>query len=335
MNSTQQTTAANKKILVTGGAGLVGNELIKQLLAKSKPIIATYNNALININSPFVELIHCDILDVIRLEEIMNNVDEVYHCAAIVSFDPKDRAKLFKVNVEGTANVVNAALNAGVRKMVHVSSVAAIGKTTGNLPISEAVQWKEEGASNYSKSKFHAEMEVWRGNGEGLETVIVNPSIILGGSNWNNGSTKLFKTYYNEFPWYTTGINGFVDVRDVATAMIALMDSNINNQRFILSAENRSYKEIFDLIADGFGKRRPHKEVTPFISGLAWRLGKIKQFFTGESPLITKETATTALHNSYYDNKKILESVPGFTFRKTEDTISDICAELKIKYDLK
>ncbi len=314
-------------VLVTGGSGLVGNELIAQLLAKGKSVIAIYNKTpLANFNSDNLKQQQCDILDIVQLEEIMPGVEQVYHCAAIVSFSPKEKKILFKVNIEGTANVVNAAINAGVKKIVHVSSVAALGKNRKGETINETMNWSEKTrSSSYGKSKYLSELEVWRGIGEGLDGVIVNPTIILGAGNWNEGSSQLFKSVYNEFPWYSEGVNGFVDVRDVATAMIELMESNITAQRFILSAENRSYKNIFTLIADAFGKKSPQKQVTPLLAALVWRLERIRSFFTGKKPLVTKETALTGLAQTYFDNSKLKKSIPGFTYRAIETTITDTC----------
>ena len=319
-------------ILVTGGSGLVGSALITQLLAKGEKIIATYNKTpLPNFSSNLLQQVHCNILDPIGLEEAMQGVQQVYHCAAIVSFNPARKQELFKVNIEGTANVVNAALTAGVKKLVHVSSVAALGRA-GGKPISEKDQWNEkEDSSNYGKSKYYGEMEVWRGIGEGLEAVIVNPSLILGGGNWNAGSSKIFKSVYQGFPWYSTGVNGFTDVRDVATAMILLMESNITAQRFIINAENKSYQQVFSMIAKAFNKKAPHKKVTPLLAGLIWRLEAIKSLFSKEDPLVTKETADTALANIQYDNGKLLKYLPGFAYTDFPKTINDTCAALQQK----
>jgi nucleoside-diphosphate-sugar epimerase len=260
------------------------------------------------------------------LSEAMQGVTQVYHCAAVVTFNPKRKAELFKINVEGTANVVNAALDAGVKKLVHVSSVAALGRIRKDEVVNETMNWTEETSnSNYGQSKYLGELEVWRGMGEGLEAAIVNPSIILGAGNWNSGSSQVFKSVYDEFPWYTNGTTGFVDVRDVVAAMIGLMESDISGQRYILSAENKTYREVFNLMADAFGKKRPHKEVTPFIAGLVWRLEALKSRFTGKEPLITKETAATALAKVQFDHSKILAALPNFKFHSIEDTIQHSC----------
>lgn len=321
-------------ILVTGGAGLLGNELIEQLLTRGEKVRAIYNNTVLSKNSiTNFESFKCDILDVVTLEEAMENVTEVYHCAGLVSFNPKDERKLYGINVEGTANVVNAALNAGVRKFVHVSSVAALGRIRPGEMIDETMVWSEETSnSKYGHSKYLGEIEVWRGVAEGLNAVVINPSIILGAGNWNEGSTKIFKSVYDEFPWYTEGTTGFVDVRDVANAMILLMKSDISAEKFILSAENISYKDMFTMMAKAFGKKVPSKKVTPFIAALTWRLENIKSRFTGITPLLTRETADTAMTKVAYDNRKLLEALPTFRYTKMENSISDISKRLLLKH---
>ena len=326
---------AKKKILVTGATGLVGSELVKQLLEKGCNVTALYNSTLLDTTHPNLTARQCDILDTTVLEEIMQDITHVYHCAAIVSFKPKDKYRLLKINVEGTANVVNACLDAGVQKLVHVSSVSALGRIRNGV-VTEQMNWSEKTSNSvYGKSKYLGELEVWRGIGEGLQALVVNPSIILGGNNWNSGSAAIFKTAYDELKWYTGGITGFVDVSDVARAMILLMNSEISGQRFILSAENLSYKEIFSSIAKCFGKKPPPKKVSPFMAEIVWRLEAIKAGFTGNKHLLTKETARTAQASIYFDNNKILNELPGFNFIPIAISIAHTCATLKEKYHLK
>jgi nucleoside-diphosphate-sugar epimerase len=322
-------------ILVTGGAGLLGKELIAQLLAKGKAVTAIYNKTFLpDFNSPLLQQYPCSILDVAGLEEIMQqqNIQQVYHCAAIVTFNPSRKQELFKINIEGTANVVNAAINSGVKKMLHVSSVAALGRIRENEFINETMNWSEATSnSNYGKSKYLGELEVWRGIGEGLEAVIVNPTIILGDGDWDAGSSKIFKSVYEEFPWYAEGVTGFVDVRDVVKAMITLMESAISAERFIISAENKSYRQLFDLIAKAFGKKPPHKKATPLLGAIVWRWEAIKSLFTGNDPLVTKETAITALTKANFDNSKLGKFLPGFQYTPLEESINYTCGLLQQK----
>lgn len=321
-------------ILVTGSTGLVGTHLIQQLLQNKQPIKAFFRSE-IPFEHSLVQWVKADILDVVALEEAMQNVTQVYHCAAIVSFNPKQKNELHKTNIEGTANVVNACLNAQVQKLLFVSSVAALGRIREDKPIDETMNWTEETSnSEYGKTKFLAEMEVWRGIGEGLNAVIVNPTIILGNGDWNKGSSSVFKSAYNEFPWYTEGTTGFVDVLDVVEAMIQLMNSNIVAQRFILSAETSTYKDLFTLIANAFNKKPPSKLVTPFIAAVVWRLEAFKAKFSGKQPLLTKETAKTAQAKVSFNNQKLLQYLPSFSYTSLPTSIQRICKELKQTHGL-
>ena len=314
-------------VLVTGGTGLVGSYLIKALLGTGTPVRALCRRpyegfVLTPAERERVEWVRGDLMDVLSLEDAMEGVRHLYHCAAVVSYNPRETDTLLRVNTEGTANVVNAALEKGVRKMVYVSSVAALGRLRENDPIDESSQWSEEtNNSNYGRSKYYGEMEVWRGMAEGLEAVVVNPTIILGAGDWEKGSAELFKSAYDEFPWYTEGVSGFVDVRDVAEAMIRLMNSPLHSERFLLSGDNWTYRQLFTTMAGAFGRRSPHKAVTPLLGEIVWRMEKIKSLFTGKSPLVTRETARTAQTVTRFDNRKVTEALPGFRFTPLEDAI--------------
>lgn len=319
-------------ILVTGGTGLVGSHLLKELVKTQQPVTALYRSAPSSLltaqENSNINWVQGDILDVQLLEEIMQGVQQVYHCAAIVSFNPSRKAELFKINVEGTANVVNAALSAGVKKLVHVSSVAAMGRIRNGQVINESMYWTPETSnSNYGRSKYLAELEVWRGIAEGLPAVIVNPTIIFGAGDWQLSSTKIFKTAYDEFPWYTNGRSGFVDVRDVVKAMMMLMQSDVQSERFIISSENILYKDVFTSMAHGFGKKPPHKKVTPFIASIVWRLEWLKSRLARQEPLLTRETARTAQASVEFDNGKFLRQFPGFSYIPVAQSIADTCNE--------
>lgn len=322
-------------VLVTGGSGLLGKELITQLLTQGKQVRAIYNKTpLPQFSAGTIEQMQCNILDVVGLEEAIKDIEQVYHCAAVVTFNPKKKMEMFKINIEGTANVVNAALDAGVKKMVYVSSVAALGRIREDTIINENMNWTEETSnSSYGQSKYLAELEVWRGIGEGLNAVMVNPVVILGNGDWNSGSSQIFKNVYNEFPWYTEGTTGFVDVRDVVKAMLQLMDSDITAQRFILSAETRKFRDVFNLIAKAFGKKPPHKKVTPLVAAIVWRLEALKSKFTKKEPLVTRETAKTAMAKVNFDNSKIKKYLPGFSYRTIEETITDTCTLFEQKFN--
>ncbi len=323
-------------ILVTGASGLVGSHLITKLLQDGKQVRALYRNNNPPIISKNIDWFKADILDVVALDEAMQDITYVFHCAAIVSFNPKEKELLYKTNVEGTANVVNACLNNTIEKLLFVSSVASLGRANENTIINESSKWIESSNNSaYAKSKYLAEMEVWRGIGEGLNAVIINPSIILGNSDWTKGSAAIFKSAYDEFAWYSIGVNGFVDVQDVVNAMVQLMDSPIVGQRFIVSAENSSYKNLFTQIAIAFKRQPPHKQVTPFLAGIAWRLAAIKGLLSDDKPLLTKETAHTAQTKIYYNNDKLLKALPAFTYTTLVNSINRICKEFQEKYQLK
>lgn len=311
---------------------MLGNALIAALVQRGEKVKAIYNKTPLQPFNAAVQQIQCDILDVITLEEVMQGVTHIYHCAGLVSFHKKDADRLYKINVEGTANIVNAALIAGVQKIVHVSSVAALGRIRETEAIHEKMTWTPQTSnSKYGESKHLGEMEVWRGIAEGLNAVIVNPTIILGPGNWSDGSTAIFKSVYNEFPWYTNGSTGFVDVRDVVKVMIELMDSTVSAERFIISAHNESYRNVFNAIADAFDKKRSHKEVTPLLAKLVTITEAIKSRFSGKAPLLTKETAATAMAKVNFDNSKLFSFLPGFQYLPLAQTVTDTCRILQQK----
>ncbi len=319
------------KYFVTGASGLLGTSLVRQLLQEGRQVVALYRNSIPNCftseEQSRIEWVKGDIFDVLLLQDIMKECSRVYHCAGLVSFNPKRANDLIKVNVEGTANMVNAALVSGVEKFVHVSSVAALGRKRNNEVVTENVKWDDKSnPSVYGKSKYLGELEVWRAIAEGLQAVIVNPVIILGKGNWETGSAATFRNAYHEFPWYTEGVSGFVDAEDVARAMVLLMESDIHAHRFILSAENWSYRDLFTSMAKAFGKRPPSRKVKPWMAEIVWRMERLKGLVTGKEPLLTKETAETALQCVHFDNRKILESLPGFAFKPLQETIESCCA---------
>ena len=246
-------------ILVTGASGFVGQHLVRYLSERGHSVRALYFNtspgeglkALDN-----VEWLQCDLLDVFAVEDAMTGIEEIYHCAGIVSFERHRREELMHFNVESTANMVNEALEQGVRKLLYVSSVAALGRPEKpGEPVTEDVQWEESGQySAYGLSKYFAEMEVWRAMAEGLNAVIINPATILGEGNWDQGSARLIKVAYSEFPFFTQGITGWVDVQDVVKVACVLMEEDVRDERFILSAGNYQYREIFSIMAAEMGR---------------------------------------------------------------------------------
>lgn len=319
------------KILITGGTGFLGSYIIKQLVERGYGVRAIRRSTKLPFWIPQnifnkVEWVDGDVLDVVSLEDAMEDVDTVIHSAAIVSFNKRDRSEMYQVNVEGTANVVNIALEKKVKKLVHVSSVAAIGRNASGGSVNEEKKWEDSKINtHYARSKFKAELHVWRGMSEGLDAVIVNPSTILGYGDWHSSSCAIFKQVYDGFKWYTAGTNGFVDVEDTAEAIVLLMERDINSQRFIINAETWPFQKLQNTIAGALNKKEPYRKATPILLAAAWRLEKIKSFFTGKKPLLTRESARIAKSSTRFENDKILKALPEFSFTPLEKTIQKSC----------
>lgn len=321
-------------ILVTGATGLLGAHICHQLLMRGEKVRALKRSSS-NFNeftqigefykNPLEpEWFETDLLDIYGLEEALKGIDKIYHCAAMVSFWPKKKFELIKNNAEGTANLINAALEAGVKRIVYSSSVAAIGRPKYSNEINEDFAWLEsENNSGYAISKYLAEMEVWRGVEEGLEAVIVNPTMIIGSGKWNKGALKLIKQIYNGFPFYSEGLNGYVDVEDVARIMIKLDQESIINSRFILCAENLSYQDFFNKISKISNKKAPYIKVQKWMAEIIWRLSAIKSWFDKKEPFISKETARISKGSFYYNNTKIKSALPDFNFKTIEKSIEE------------
>jgi dihydroflavonol-4-reductase len=328
-------------ILVTGGTGLVGSHLLYELCKAGEHVrVLTRNTSNIpNIRKVFsyytpdpesllkkIQWHDADLLDVYSLADAMEGITEVYHCAAMVSFEPSHEAEMMRINIEGTSNMVNAALEKSIRKFCHVSSIATLGRTINEGLTSEETTWKSAPEnSNYSISKYGAEREVWRASEEGLNVIIVNPSLIVGPGNWQQSSSNMFSKGYKGIRFYSSGANGFVDVRDVVSLMVRLMKSDIINQRFLINSENATFRYFFDLIHKGFDKSKPSIKAGKFLSSFAWRAEKFRSILTGSTPLITVETARSAHRVSRFSNEKILKTFPDYKFIPLEKSINDTC----------
>ncbi|MFK7906121.1 MAG: NAD-dependent epimerase/dehydratase family protein [Chitinophagales bacterium] len=316
-------------ILVTGGTGLVGSHLLRTLLERQNDSIRAIRRKssrmdLVEDIASRIEWVEADVLEVERMREAMTGVSKVYHCAAIIAFDSAQFEWMHRVNMEGTANVVNLALEEGVQKLVHVSSIAAIGRNDRSNEVSEETKWEESPHnSQYAISKYRAEMEVWRGIAEGLNAVIVNPAVIIGEGRWDEGSSQLVSKVAKGIPFYPIGGTGFVDVKDVVEAMIEVMEAEVEGERFILNGTNTTYQDFFEQVSTAFGKKSPRYKITPLIAALSWRLAKPISWFSRKPPLITKETAQLMQSRYFYDNSKIRGMI-GFEFRNLSDTIHRI-----------
>lgn len=270
-----------------------------------------------------IEWVDGDVADIFSLIDALGGIEDIYHCAALVSFEKKDADRLMKINSEGTANLVNAALDANIRKFGHVSSTAAVGKTVSGKNITERSLWKtSKHNSNYSISKYNAEREVWRGTQEGLDAVIVNPSIVVGPGDWNRSSSAVFKTISKGLKYYPTGSNGFVDVRDISEALYQLMQSEITGERYLLISENATFQHFFETVAKHMEVKAPSRRASKFHTGFAWRMLALRRFLTGKPSPLTKESHRSAHQLNEYNTDKIKEAI-GFEFHALDAAVAN------------
>lgn len=333
-------------ILVTGGTGLVGSHLLLHLLVRGESVRAIFRNEtnIIKTKSVFnyyskselfskIDWIKADILDIPSLEIAFENVDYMYHCAGFISFDPKDENQLRKVNIEGTANIVNFCIAKKIEKLCHVSSIAALGDLTTNQTIlTENNEWNPEKLhSDYAISKYGAEMEIWRGQQEGLKVVIVNPGVIFGPCFWNQGSGAFFSTIKKGIPFYTNGSTAYVAVTDVVKIMHELMISECSSERFIVIAENITYKTIIDLIATKIGARKPIIEAKSWLLNFAWRLDWLLSFIFRTKRKITKQSSLSIQNSNLISNEKI-KNFLNYSFENSTLYLDKIAEDFKKEY---
>lgn len=312
-------------VLVTGGTGLVGAHLTLHLIENGENVRAIYRNlesiqktknlfSLYQKEALFekIDWIQADIIDVPSLETAFENVEYVYHCAALISFDPKDEDALRKTNIEGTANIVNFCIAKAVKKLCFVSSIAALGDLKENETIiTEESEWNpEKPHSDYAISKYGAEMEIWRGQQEGLESVIINPGVIIGPGFWEQGSGKLFKSVANGLSFYTKGITGFIAVPDVVQIAVKLMKGKHSNDRFTLIAENITFRELLDTIADSLNAKRPSLHASPLLVNVTYKIDWVISNVFGLKRRLDLATAKASYSKKRYSNEKIKNALP-------------------------
>ena len=325
-------------ILVTGGTGLVGAHLLLQLTANQTEIRAIYRNEknirktqslfqLYGKENQFhkIQWMEGDIIDVPSLEKAFQGVTHVYHCAALISYNPKDENKLRKTNIEGTANIVNFCIDYNISKLCHVSSIAALGDLKPNeTTITEETEWNPEHYhSDYAISKYGAEMEIWRGQQEGLNVVIVNPGVIFGAGFWQQGSGMFFSAVQKGFPFYTNGTTGYVSATDVASIMIQLMQCDISGERFSVIAENQSFKDIIFQIAEKLGAKKPKFEAKPWMLAVGWRLDWLLATFFNTKRRLSKYGTRSLLSSDTISNDKIKNALH-FEFQRIESVIAEV-----------
>lgn len=325
-------------VLVTGGTGLVGSHLLLHLLENKEKVRALYRNDknLIRVQQLFevynrrelyleIEWIQGDITDIPSLEVAFEYIDYIYHCAAQISFDPKDEKSLRKINIEGTANIINLALDYKIKKLCHVSSIAALGDLLDyESIITEETEWlADKYHDDYAITKYGAEIEVWRGQEEGLNVVIVNPGVILGPGFWENGSGKIFSTISKGFNLYTKGSTGFIAVTDVVKIMVQLMKSDIKGERFTLVAENIVFKDVIVIIATALRVKVPTLYAKPWITTIGWKMDWLLSKLFSRKRKLSKATATSSHINNLFSNEKIKKTL-NYNFVNVKDYSNEV-----------
>jgi dihydroflavonol-4-reductase len=316
-------------IAVTGANGLLGSFIVRQLIAEERPFVALKRShsdvSLLADVADKVQWRDADVLDIFSLQDALEGVTQVIHTAAIVSFSARRAKEVMDINVNGTRNVVDACLDAGITRLVHISSVAALGRQKGQTFIDENHKWVESPLnSTYAKSKYLAELEVARGQEEGLSTAIINPSVILAPANWSKSSAQLFKYVWDQKPFYMDAYMNYVDVRDVAAVAVQLLDYSVNGQRFIVSGGKISFYDFFQKVARFFNKKppsiRPPKKLLMVVAGLE----SLRTWFTKKEPLITSETVRLAGTEFLYNNKKVRMELD-FEFQPIDTSLHWCC----------
>lgn len=323
-------------VLVTGGTGLVGAHLLYKLVNSQTTVKSIFRDKNTiertkNIFSYYTEdyetlfkrikWIQADLLDIPTLSDVFIGVTHVYHCAALISFQPNMYQPLRKANIEGTANIVNLCISNHIEKLCYVSSIATLGSPFNKTVVDETTDWNpEEDNSLYAITKYGAEMEVWRGTQEGLDAVIVNPGVILGPGIWHTGTGQLFKKAAKGFSYYTSGTIALISVNDVVSVMVKLMKSNLKNERFILVAEHWSYKKFLESLAKVTKAKPPKKQAGNNLLEIAWPLDWLKHKLTGKPRQLTKQIAKSLNTKTHYNSNK-LKTALNYKFKTVDETL--------------
>jgi dihydroflavonol-4-reductase len=318
-------------IFVTGGTGFLGAHLLRTLCAAGYTRIRALRRPssrmdLINDLVDRIEWVEGDLLNGFLLEDALQGVDWVFHSAALISFQKRDWALMRQVNGEGTELLVNACLYNAVKKLVYVSSIAALGRNKPEQVVDEKSNWNN-GPFNtgYGISKFLAEQEVWRASAEGLSVAVVNPSLILGPGPWHEGTGQFFQKIYQGLRFYPRGLASVVDVRDVARMCLQLMESEVEGERFLATAENLTYFDLFEKMANALQVPAPQVKIQPWMGELAWRGSALWAIIQGKNPLLSKENIRQSALHFRYSNQKSIEQL-GFQYTPLEQTILDTAA---------
>lgn len=321
-------------IFLTGATGLVGSFICRKLVQEGCKVRAmkrpSSKLSLLQDIADKIEWVEADLLDVLSLQEALEGCSQIVHSAGMVSYHKKDAELLYKINAEGTANLVNAALGQNIDHLVHISSVAAVGRSNKIKQLDETFKWNDANEHTaYGLSKHQAELEVFRASEEGIGVVILNPSLVLGPGLPEKSSTQLFKYVQDESPFYTEGCMNYVDVRDVASITFSALQGKLpEGERYIVSAGSTSYKEFFDQAADCLGRKAPGIRVNSYLLEIAYLIETFRAGLSGKSPLITKETLKLARQHIIFKNSKIKQALD-YQFIPLEETIRWTCQEIK------
>lgn len=327
------------KIFITGITGLVGGYVARELLKQGHDIKAIFRQksnfeGIADIKNQ-IDWVEGDLHNLNALAQGIKDVDYVIHASALVSFSPKDKKQLYDTNVEGTKNVVNTCLDFGIKKLLFISSVASLGRSKDVSTINETQKWEESPLnSHYAKTKYLAELEVWRGYAEGLDVVVVNPSIILGVGDWAKSSTQIFHYAQKKAMFYPKGSINYVDVRDVVDFSLKILFSDISGEKFILNAGKIKYKNFFEKIAQIWQIPAPKYQLPDWLAQIAWRMLYFWGIISNTKPVITKETIQSSKTDFYYDNTKICKKLE-VSFHTLDQTLQWACEGLKEKYKIK
>ena len=325
-------------ILVTGGTGLVGSHLIYQLTLENNVIRATHraDSDIERVKLLFkfyskdynqlfkkIEWIEADLNNLSQLQDAFKDISFVYHCAAYISFDPSSYETLRRVNIRGTANIVNLCIKNKIKKLCHVSSVATLGYNIKE--IDENNYWDgNKHKSAYAISKYGAEMEVWRGVQEGVKSVIINPGVIIGPGFSKSAFGTIIKMVTNKKRFHTCGKTGYVDVRDISNIMIRLMNSKIENERYILVNKNLSYKKVIDMVSSNLGLKNKSTFVSKSKLKIALVFDLVSSKFFNKDRKLSKALCKTLTRNFNYSSKKIKKSL-NFEFTSILETFEKSC----------
>lgn len=322
-------------ILVTGATGIVGSQIVRDLIQNKYTVRAifraTSDTSWLSDIHDSIEWAEADILDLPSLETAFEGVSHVVHCAAVVSFDNSNDQLMNRVNVEGTKNLLALSEKYKIKKFVHISSVAALGRSSNNSLITEEAKWVQSSLNTaYAISKYQSELEVWRAQEEGLPVVILNPSVVIGPGPWTNSSLNLFKHVKDGSPFYPIGSVNCVDVRDVSEAALKLVANEVEGERFILNGEMITYKSFFGLVAKAMNKKAPSIKINPSLAIFVASLLKIVRALTGFKTNITREAVILSQLNILFSSKKA-KQVLGINFRPVEESVTWTCQQIADK----